>query len=206
MPIDVYEVDFNATHNAQLVQNTQHFATLAEGATAQEVAEYLNALWYTVTAIFYTAEYQFQNVAVRTLVSSTYGEFTAPYDRKWGVGGGQSLPPHDAIVIRLRTPRTGKSGKGRWYIPALPTGVQQDGLVSASFFARYQDGVDSWRLTLDGASNPLGLAWGVWSRKLGGRAWPAQEGGFQLITWARVRPVLGYQGKRSLTGHRSNYV
>jgi hypothetical protein len=47
-------------------------------------------------------------------------------------GGSQGLPPQDTVVASLRTPQTGRTGRGRMYLPAMDRAIMSNLVVSST--------------------------------------------------------------------------
>jgi hypothetical protein len=47
-------------------------------------------------------------------------------------GGSQGLPPQDAVVASLRTPQTGRTGRGRMYLPPMDRAIMSNLVVSST--------------------------------------------------------------------------
>jgi len=47
-------------------------------------------------------------------------------------GGSQGLPPQDSVVASLRTPQTGRTGRGRMYLPPMDRAIMSNLVVSST--------------------------------------------------------------------------
>jgi hypothetical protein len=73
-------------------------------------------------------------------------------------GGSQGLPPQDAVVASLRTPQTGRTGRGRMYLPPMDRAIMSNLVVSST---ACDDIADSMTTFLE-SIRLSGTSTGVW--------------------------------------------
>ena len=73
--------------------------------------------------------------------------------------GSQGLPPQDCVVASLRTPQTGRRGRGRMYLPSFDRACMSNLVLSSTVATATATAMENFleALTLDGATS------GIWA-------------------------------------------
>lgn len=121
---NVVEASIRFLLDEQLVENVFHFHKTAVGAiTALDLADLAGQLlgwWETVFSYCLPIELIFNEIYLRDLTTAEGLEETASTTtRDAGRVSGGVLPNQDTFCVSFRTGFTGRSNRGRVYLPAL---------------------------------------------------------------------------------------
>lgn len=185
---DCYQVRLIGRIEGQETQNVLHF--ICVGADVDVLTHLIQVLLDCFTThLLPVLSSAWELTEIRwKRVSPTLGPelITVPDIAAVGAGNAQALPSFNSVVFSERTVRGGKSGRGRMYLAGIP----EDQTIGS----RLDKDADMWAALLAfaacvvlnfvhpdpaGGSNIWDLA--VYSRKIGGSAFPYGGAGFASV-------------------------
>lgn len=135
-------------------------------------------------------------VDVKPHLNATYIRTGSPLASGAQGGGGDALPPQDALVITFRTASVGRAYRGRVYLAGQGEGHQNGGVWSAGILAAAEYGPASLTTRyLAGTGTNTNWAWSVISRQLNQVIRPEPVGTF--VTSYTVRDTVYTQRRRT---------
>jgi len=142
---NVVQVELRGTYLGEQVENLLYFETptTPTAAVVQEIAEQVEGWFITEVLPFLAPEYVWREAYARSLNTAAAPEYTS--NANSGDTSAQDppgLPGNVTWTIQFRTGLTGRSFRGRNYIPAIPPGgVSGNALTQAwadAFVAGYE--------------------------------------------------------------------
>lgn len=202
---DIFQVRLVGRQEEQETNNVFHFSCV--GASADTEANLITPLLTCVlTHVVPVASAQWELVkAIWKKVSPTLGVETETLPASSGVGQGNAaaLPSYSSVVFSIRTAQGGRSKRGRFYLPGIPEDVTTNSKLNA--------GNAYWTAMLAFAAclvsqfvhpDPAGgtdlFDMGVYSRKIGGAAFPYGATGFTAMTTCTPHVELATTRSRKL--------
>lgn len=188
---DVYQITVVGLHHGQQVVNVLHYQVLV-GAAADYSAELAN-LWSNQNLNNYraccSAEYRctgllsqkVKPIPALTAVSLTIGEGT-------GTGSANSLPSSNSVVITKRSAIAGRTGRGRIYMPGVPTTFEDNSQVTGAGLNVYNNFAQT-ALTMENDGSTLQVQMTLLSRKTLTT---------RLVVSVDARPILRNQRRRQV--------
>lgn len=131
-------------------------------------------VWITTELVDYISNsVYFISVTATSLESDMAPQYIDPFSPAlYGAVGGDCTPNQVALVVTHRTGLTGRSARGRTYVPGIPEGVTVNSRVTTS----YRDGLGAAFEALRTILPPVGWTPVVLSRYTAGAARPTAIG------------------------------
>lgn len=182
---DIFQVRLVGSQEGQETNNIFHFSCV--GASSDVETHLVTVLLTCVlTHVVPVASAQWELVkAIWKRVSPTLGPEFETLPASSGVGGGNAaaLPSYASVVFSIRTALGGKSHRGRFYLPGIPEAVTTNSKLDAG--NAYWTAMQAFAACLaseffhpDPAGGTDLFDIGVYSRKIGGAAFPYGASGF----------------------------
>lgn len=122
------KVEVNAVQNGVPIVNVQHVQVTA-GVTPAELATIggIYRDWYTTNIGIFHPSYVLQNITCTDISVEDGAQSITPFvGGLAGTASGAPLAANAAMCASLRSDRTGRSYRGRWYLGGLSEAVLQD--------------------------------------------------------------------------------
>jgi hypothetical protein len=201
---DAFQVRVIGRMEGQETQNVLHFRCVAATASV------LDSLILVLAQCFIdhllpvlTSKWSFERIVWKR-VHPTLGPETEsiPQGAAAGAGSANALPSFCSVVFSERTDLGGKSHRGRMYLPGIPEGATTDSFLNTAdpywaaliafalcvvqkFIENEPIGTDQWRLN-------------VYSRKIGGTAFPYGANGFTEVREFVPHALIGTTRSRKV--------
>lgn len=170
---DAVEIVLEYTRNNMQLRNVLHakFVTgRPEQTEMQDLADDVAAWGISTWAPVLDNNTAFDAVTVRGLSEALDNQATASGSATSGTGGVSTLPNNVTKAFTLRSGLTGRSGRGRLYLPGLPTGALEadENYITVAYLNDVVDALDD----LIGVTSSIGFELSIVSRQQGGAVLP----------------------------------
>lgn len=196
---EIIQATFSSQLDGQLCENVLHFREIVEASTDAAISASLEAFRLVLAAKMSVFSIFSQTRWKRVTPVPLDFQFAAITDAGTGLVNQRPMPTTCAVVVTLRTGVSGKTHRGRFYLPGWPRSWVDD---------------NNNRFNVDGqaAANSLaaaiGAGWftggsdatlrlGMYSRTIGGSS-PMTLAGWQQVTQAVPQSILGNQRRRRI--------
>lgn len=202
---EIYQLRLVGNIEGQQTNNILHFTCV--GATADVLTSLVQAFvtCFTENLLPVLASgFTFDEVRWKKVSPALGPEFVSvATGTTAGGGSAAALPSYCSAVVSIRTPQGGRSKRGRFYIPAIP----EDQTVNSNLDPAlpFYLGLAAFCVCMAGAfmhPDPAGGTdlWdiGVYSRKIGGAAFPYGAAGFTAANELQPHKELGTTRSRKV--------
>lgn len=141
-----YSGGFTATQTTA----SQIFAALNSGAAWTEMATHLSV------------DTSFSGVSIRDVNTPNQALVTSLGAAVAGTAPAAALPNEVALVVTLRTAQTGRSNRGRMFIPGWAAGETQNGNIASAFVVST---LGTWAASIASALSGAGFTWVIGQRE-----------------------------------------
>lgn len=202
---DAWEVRIIGEQESQETNNVLHFLQTSASADVElhlilALAEcYITHLLPVVTSAWKLREFRWKKVK-----PELGPEFvTIPEGVLTGAGNAAALPSFNSVVVSKRTLFGGRSRRGRFFIPGIPENTTINSSLDTAnpFWGALIAFCACLAEKFINIGEPLGtdqFALSVYSRKIGGDAYPLGASGFAAIESLTVSPLIATTRSRKV--------
>jgi len=182
----IYEAIFFGLYYGQTWNNKCHFESVEGSVTAQSISTALAQNWVPSMKAFQTNEVHWDGVSVKSLTAGSGEQFTTPLNVVGGQAGEVQYVSFSAGVVQKKTGLSGRSNRGRIYVPGIRAGATHLGRID-------QFELDNWALKLDEIRGNF-----ISSQPFGVRLVVKHPEGSTPVTDLVMRPILGVMRTRNI--------
>lgn len=128
----IIRVTLSMTIYSQICQNVLHFNDTSGAYSPTGIAAEIVSKWINEVKGFQNPGLHYYNVAVKNLDDAGGITTDVPVDVFGGGFFGSQTWPTTAVLVQIKTPFGGRTGRGRIFIAGLHTGAFENGLFNAS--------------------------------------------------------------------------
>lgn len=187
-----HRVTVSALYGGQLCQNVLHFINLDGVKTPQQIANSVLVNWVRKVKVQQTNALTNFNILVQNADNPGLAPFSLAIQEP-GTGLGESrYPTFACMVLKYLTNFGGRSGRGRSFIPGIPTDFIQNWVFSAAAITGFTTNVITPVLAAWGPTGNDGMSLCV-RGKAGENSWE-----YHPIIAINARTQVGVQRRRNV--------